>query len=212
MISNVRSSRVRKPPLERIDVHVLTPPVPQNTSKHVSFDSVSIEVTKQLRELKQQLNKEFIEDLKAMQADILGKIDDRVRAEVDKQVRIAMAAIGPEIDRRVSKATESVVAANNKQMVVARESTRELVAVASQEIFDDVYDRVITEINEKVVPKVDNMMQWVNYKTRDETETIDSYRRAVEHQITGDRRLLTDGKNDSRIITPHVRTFFGDSD
>lgn len=203
---NTKGTRIRK------SVPIPAPAPSQAQSVSSIHVTISAEITRQLRELKAQLNREMVEDLNAMQANIMSKlgpmIEEKVAAEVDRRMR----AMSSEVDKKVAGAVEVVAAANNRQLVVARESTRELVRAASMEICDDVYERVIGEINEKVVPKVDNMMQWVNYKTRDEDVTVDLYRRAVEHQSTADRRAITDGKNDKRIITPHVRTFFGDED
>ncbi len=171
---------------------------------------IRAEVNRQLRELKVQLNKEIVEDLRDMQADLMKTITPIITSTVEQQVRAALATMHVEVDKKVAKATSEVTAANNKQLAVSHQSTRELVRAASTEICDDVYRQVINEINEKVVPKVDNMMQWVNYKTRDEDETVDSYRRAVERQANPELRMLTDGKHDGRIISPYVRTFFGD--
>ncbi len=209
---NAKGTRVRKIPSTQ-----QPSPAPQplaggnsSTDNMTSSTFIRAEVNRQLRELKVQLNKEIVEDLRDMQADLMKTITPIITSTVEQQVRAALATMHVEVDKKVAKATSEVTEANNKQLAVSHQSTRELVRAASTEICDDVYRQVINEINEKVVPKVDNMMQWVNYKTRDEDETVDSYRRAVERQANPELRMLTDGKHDGRIISPYVRTFFGD--
>ncbi len=216
---NAKSTRVRKVP-QTSSVHGAHPAVPGTArivpAQAVPAESTSLtpatkaEITRQLREMKTQLNKEIIEDLRDMQAELIKKITPIITATVEQQVRVALSTVHIEVDKKVTKAMNDVTAHNNKQLAVSNQSTRELMRAASTEICDDVYRQVINEINEKVVPKVDNMMQWVNYKTRDEDETIDSYRRAVERQANPELRMLTDGKHDGRIISPYVRTFFGE--
>src|SRR6185312_6764485 len=117
------------------------------------------------------------------------------------------------IVHHIDRANNQIVVANNQQLAVANEKTREMIIAVGQQVCDTVYERVITEINTEVVPKVNNMVQWVNYNMQDGGEVVDSYRRAVEHQHRPDSKikLLTDGKKDKRIITEHIRTFFESS-
>ncbi len=175
--------------------------LPRPDSLNVEW--ISLEITRQLRELKTQLNREIVEDLHALEKDIMAKvgpmIDEKVKAELDKRAH----RISQDVDKKIDAAT-------NKQLAVVNQSNREL----ADAVGDDVYNRVLDEINEKVVPKVDNMVRWVNYKTQDTDILVHNYRCAVEKQNRSDPsiRLLTDGQKDDRIITQHVRTFFGDSD
>jgi hypothetical protein len=97
----------------------------------------------------------------------------------------------------------------NTVALVQRETQTAVAAMGRR-----VYAQVITEINERVVPQVDSMMQMMRYKMEDGTEVIDSYRRAVEYQSrAADGTLaITDGTIDKRVISPHVRMFFGGPD
>jgi hypothetical protein len=186
-------------------------PAPSTT-----YDHINAEVTKQLREMKQQLNKEIVEDLQAMRSgireDITRQITDMIQREVSAQMQQATAP-GGVIDKKINKHSDAIIEVNNRQLVAARESTKELVQHIGQGICNTVYGQVIGELNEKIIPKVNNMVQWVNFKLEDGHEVVDLYRRAVEYQAnSADLRLITDGKKDERIISEHVRTFFGEDD
>lgn len=99
------------------------------------------------------------------------------------------------------------------QLVNMRAIESQLVAVIESQSAR-VYDQVVADINETIVPQVNNMVEWVNHNMQDGNETVDRFRRAVESQHRLDPRimLLTDGKRDDRIISPHVRTFFSNDD
>ncbi len=169
----------------------------------LSVEWISLEITRQLREMKTQLNREIVEDLHALQKDIMAKVGPMIVEQVNKELDKRTHSMSRDVDKKIDAAT-------NKQLAVVNQSTRELADTVGSE----VYNKVLGEINEKVVPKVDNMVRWVNYKTQDTDILVHNYRCAVEKQNRSDPsiRLLTDGQKDDRIITPHVRTFFGDSD
>lgn len=177
-------------------------------------DQITREITSQLRELKQQLNKEIIEDLQAMQGkireEIARDIGETIRREVSAQLQSALAP-GGIIDKKINKYSEAAAEINNRQLVAAQKTTKELMQHIGQDICETVYGQVIGELNEKIIPKVNNMVQWVNFKLEDGGELVDLYRRAVEHQANHeDLKLITDGKKDERIISEHVRTFFSE--
>ena len=98
--------------------------------------------------------------------------------------------------------------------VVTLDQTRELIAVAGQQICEVVYGKLLDEINTNIVPQVNNMVEWVNYNTQDGGEVVDRFRRAAEAAETGacpDVPMLTQGeKPDSRYIAPFIRKVWGD--
>lgn len=176
-------------------------------------------VTIRLREAKVQINREIVEDLGVLEGVIMKKIS----AEIDRRIKVAIRDAVNDIEKEVvdninqsidKKINNQIVVANNNQLAIVKKNTKELVLAVGQQVQNTVYNRVLGEINEKIVPQVNNMVQWVNYNMQDGGEVIDSYRRAVEHQNRLDPtiNLLTDGKDDKRVISPHVRTFFGEDD
>lgn len=193
---------------------------------------ISAEITMQLRELKEQINKEVVEDLKILQKtiadevtrEVIGQVTTRMNGDIDRKVKSATTRlvdsarteIISNVEKKIAhidRTNNQIVVANNQQLAAANEKTREMIIAVGQQVCDTVYERVITEINTEVVPKVNNMVQWVNYNMQDGGEVVDSYRRAVENQHRPDPKikLLTDGHRDKRIITEHIRTFFSDS-
>jgi hypothetical protein len=94
--------------------------------------------------------------------------------------------------------------------------TKELTGAITQAASQKVYAAVISEINTKIVPKVDNMVQWVNYNMQDGGEIVTDYRRAVEHQSReSDMKLLASSKGeDKKSWGPNgsIRVMWDDDD
>lgn len=109
----------------------------------------------------------------------------------------------------------SIVSGESGSLFTNDKKTLALVAAITDQVAEKVYKEVVDEINEKIVPQVNNMVEWVNYNTQDGGEVVDRYRRAAELQankIDPTVKFITDGKHDKRIISEHVRTFFGGPD
>lgn len=189
---------------------------------------VSNEITAQLKELKQQINIELAEDLdilrRKISSEVTADVIDKLQMEIDRKVRIAVQrgvdgvkkSVDETVDKKLSGVNNQIAVANDKQLQIVKQTTRELVAVVGQQVTNTVYNKVIGEINEKIVPKVNNMVQYVNYQLQDGAEIVTDYRRAVETQANKNLqpgvKMLTDGKVDKRVISEHVRTFFSDNE
>ena len=59
-------------------------------------------------------------------------------------------------------------------------------------------------------PEVRKAVRRVNYHMEDGAEIIDGYRRDLESKSIGGVKFLTDGKRDSRYVSPYVRTFLSE--
>lgn len=189
---------------------------------------ISIEVTGQLLELKAQLNKEMLEDMRELQQAIVASVTESIMAAVDKKIddavkkAVARSVLGATKDMKKSIETscsqkiDDAIRAENAtrgMQIMKREETAELVLSVGQQVQTQVLKTVMNEINTKVVPKVNNMVQWVNYNMQDGAGVVDEYRREVEKQhFDPTVKMLTDGKKDSRVISPYVRTVWGDDD
>lgn len=183
---------------------------------------ISEEITRQLREMKTQLNHELVEDLRVIQQkiteDISQQILVKISGEVDRKTKTAVSHavedVRRDVDARLDKVNGQLVVANNKQLAVVKQNTKELMLAVGQQVQTQVYSRIIGEINEKIVPRVNNMVQWVNYNMQDGGEVVDQYRRAVEYQANKTApglEMITNGE-DKNIISPHVRLFFNQED
>jgi len=168
---------------------------------------VRAEVTSQLKELKEQIDKELVESLHLMERNITNELTARLLKDVDRKVKSSVDPIKKEINEISTHNKSQMVLINDKQLEAQR-NTKQLVLAVAEGIQNNVYDKVFGEINETLMPKFNALTQWVNYNTQDGDEVVDSYRRAVEQQSLG-QGLLTN--NDStKFISPHVRTFFDD--
>lgn len=173
---------------------------------------ISAEITSQLTELKEQLNREIVEDFNTMKELLRKEIIEDIKKYIELKNNKVERIVDDKIQQEMTKMNQAVVSANSSQQAV----TKHIVQTAAKQIQTQVYNKILGEINEKIVPKVDNMVQWVNYNMQDGAEVVNNYRRAVEKQSRpSDNKLLTDGSDrpaDSRVISQHVRTVFSDSD
>ncbi len=184
---------------------------------------IRTEIATQILEMKTQINASLVSDLKSIQQQIIDSVtadsDKKIKKHVAKNANYFSGKIDDQIATEVAKSVESNVlmqqSKNNQLAIVRKQETTELVLAVCQKAQTAVYNNVMREINEKVVPKVNNMVQWVNYNMQDGAGVVDDYRRQVEHQsvkFDPNMKLVTDGKRDDRIISPHIRTFFSNED
>ncbi len=189
---------------------------------------IRAEITAQLIAMKTQLNKEMLADLTALQKSLREEFSNNNSssstndsAKISRLVqecnslKTEVQSLRSRIEINDKTIKESASAARNQQnnqLAIVKQSTGELMKVAAQQIERNVFNKVVREIDTKIVPKIDNMVRYVNYSMQDGAELINDFRREVETQNV-DVRAITDGKKDTRVISPHVRTFFSnDSD
>lgn len=180
-------------------------------------NAISAEITSQMLELKLQLNKEIVEDLQVMKTQIMEEVDAKINLAVSAAVATAITNVKRELvtvaNTAGSNAAKTTLDSLNKQIVVSDQNrakmTMELVAAVSDKLSEDIYNTVMEDINTNIAPKVNQVMSWVNYNMQDGNEIVDQYRRAADKQSNDSTKLLTYGKTDKRIITPHIRTVFG---
>lgn len=172
------------------------------------------------QELKYQLNRDIVEDMEVMKCQIIKELTlsltDKIKQLIAQSVadakRDMMTELVAKLDSKVDNNNKQIVLANNKQLGVIKEITKEIVKTAGAEIESHVYKKVINDMNTRIMPQLNNMASWVNFNLEDGNEIVNNYRNAVEYEAHGSDflRLEGNGKKDSRIISPHVRTFFKD--
>jgi hypothetical protein len=193
---------------------------------------VSDEMVRQLNAMKDEINRDLVEDLKQMRKIITEDVIDEVHRYMDEkmaQVRrtggsVNTGAITEEVksevmadvNKKMEQMNNQLVVSNNKQVALTKQMTKELTGAITQAASQKVYAAVISEINTKIVPKVDNMVQWVNYNMQDGGEIVTDYRRAVEHQSReSDMKLLASSKGeDKKSWGPNgsIRVMWDDDD
>ncbi len=140
---------------------------------------------------------------------------EQIAAEVSRQLSELKAQIFQELDERIERYLHKCDL--QKCDLQKTQKTEDLAIVDADKraiaIGEQVYTQIITEINRDVVPKVNQLMQWVNYNMQDGGEIVTDYRRAVEHQTNDGTMLLTDHAEagDDRLIAPNIRLFFSES-
>ena len=108
---------------------------------------------------------------------------------------------------QVSTGGGTILAAVEANCAIVRANKVALV----NEIGCVVYDKVIDELNTKVLPRVNRAIDWMEYKTEDTDTLITSYRHAVTAQARQEEQLKTltcEGMDTSHIISEHVSLFF----
>jgi hypothetical protein len=163
---------------------------------------IRAEITAQLLLMKRQIDLEIAEDIKGVEERIKTHI-----ASAEQRTTAAVAEVRSSVDTKVTAAKSQIVLANNNQLATVQEQTKQMMQAVGQQITNAAYKRVIADINRDIVPKVNSMVEFVNYQMQDPGEIVTDYRRAVHQQANEGQKLLTDG-NDKHVISEHVSLFF----
>ena len=175
---------------------------------------ISAEVKKQLKIFAKKLNNDI--------NTLLQKSEARINATHKKELENLRESLKRTTDR-VDKTENTLNETNNRltetntQIVLAGDSqrlqTKKMIVSVGSQIQKQVYDSVNKKLQTEVIPKLQNMVQMVNYHTEDTTDLVNSYRMAVHNQDNEiQHNMLTDG-TDKRVITQHISTVFSyDSD
>lgn len=176
---------------------------------------ISDQITTQLIQLKKQIDTEIVADIEGLKEQLMAAISSQIsksEARTEATVANASADLKQAIDTKIATTNNQIVVANKQQLVTVRESTRELIQAVGQQITTATYKKVIGEINDKIVPRIENMMQYVNYQMQDSGEIVTDYRRAVDREANrSGAKMITDG-NDKHVISENVSVFFRDDD
>ena len=166
-------------------------------------------VQEELVKLKRQIDAEFMKDLAELKYELVGMINEMKDAEViqpmNKSTQDNIECMRENTDNQIVSIREET----KQQLAQLRESTKELIVKFGAEVQKNTYNKVIDNINKTIVPRMDNLIEYVNYHNQDGQEIITNYRRAVDDRVNG-QKMLTDGVDDGRIISENVSMFFGE--
>ncbi len=129
------------------------------------------EVTRQLSILKSQLNEEISKAFADMTKKITLDIDQKLSQKTEEAVANTM-----------SRQLALVASDRRNELAVEREVTQKLIQATGQQICKNVYGKVVDDINKKIVPKVNNMVDFVTYKMNDGEEVINNFRRGIHER------------------------------
>lgn len=117
-------------------------------------------------------------------------------------INIKLAMIAGRLDRLETQKDTKPAGA-----IVTRAQSDAIVTAAT----DRAYEQIMSELSTTVFPEMNKLAQMVHYQAQDSDGLVDEYRRRVESRNDTGKRI-TDGKKDTRVIGPYVRTFFGEDD
>ena len=166
---------------------------------------IAAEVSKQIRQVKKDINGE----LRAFESRINENLAKMVNASTDD-----MTKKNQEVLKRIDDVNHQVVlannhqveAVNNHQVEVAR--CREMIKTMGHRVHAQVSKDIMTEVNNSLVPKINNMMAWVAYNNQDDQNMINQYRMGVQRESTPDMKALTTDK--TVFVSEHVHLAFND--
>jgi len=179
---------------------LITYSLPIHHPPTMNRDEVKKIVRDELILMKKQMDKEIAKDINDMRNELLeviaGSIDISNRTKSAETTSTEISLVQEETKREIA---------------LVREQTKELLVKFGTQITKQTYEKVIGEINQKIVPRMDSLIEYVNYHNQDGQEIITNYRREVDHRVNG-QKLLTDGVDDKRVISENVSMFFGNED
>jgi len=182
-----------------------------NTPNPLSLETrqwISQEITMQLFELKDQLNKEISRDISIMKQQIIQELKISQDHSIDRNTSYKSSHKGSQRNTPNDQQL-AIINPEQKKMMIA--ISRQVCEKMCNQVSEVVYNRIVDEIDTKIMPQVNNMVEWVNYNMEDGGIVVDKFRREVEKQSSGETKFLTDGKNQKNIISPYVRTMFADN-
>lgn len=143
-------------------------------------------------EMKKQIDKDIIADIAGLREKLQAEI-----AEVRREVQ-AVKSQNVALKAELVKLRAEMQGVRADRQIVTSSAPRDLVAVKR-----DIQAEVQRNVLAVVVPQMEKVVSWVAYKTEDEGEVLNSYRRGVEKGVGATGRAIS-GNNDN------VRLFFDD--
>lgn len=179
-------------------------------------EEIKKEVTRQLLLVKKQTDIEHKKDIETLKnninlslSNIIIKLKNDIMNETSELINLKLKSEIRNVEKKLDE---------NKQLIPF-EQKKEIMMVCG-EMGQHVYKKVMSEINNKVLPKLDATIESINYHTQDTDGLINDYRRAVHEQYNGpvsapNTPLITSGKGTTASgnrISSHVGLFFSDND
>jgi len=150
----------------------------------------------------------------------MSRMYEDVMREVRSEIAVLKSEIGvlrdeaapkPDPDRSITTTNESgaIMLKPEVELAIVKGVCDKLSRAIVPKITERVLETVRTDINENVLPMINNTMEYIGYVTQDGQELITDYRREVvganEQKLIGDARL-------ARNTFGHYRRAFNDDE
>jgi len=152
--------------------------------------------------LQQQICDEISVQMRLVEARLLAVINERLDALAHDRLQL-----GLEVKAQLGSEVKAQLEAQLGMQLQSQAQAQSQLSCIGDQLGEKVYSQIIKEINTTIVPRIDKMVEWINYNIQDDDNTVRDYLSAVE-LVSNPTGSLTNGKTDSRFITPYVRTFF----
>ncbi len=140
-----------------------------------SQQHITNEITRQLKLVKYQIDFELEQDnLKIM--DRLTSLESSI-----KNLEQRLVALESSSSKSVTNTTDNQLAVMHSAIV---EQTRDHINKATIQMGQRIYTKITDEINVKIAPKLENLVQFVSYNNQDTSDIINRYR---DH-VAGDKK------------------------
>ncbi len=105
----------------------------------------------------------------------------------------------------------ALISTENRELVrVVSDISRNMMVACAKKITADTYNKVMTSVEEQVLPKINNAMEWYNFQTQDGDVINNEYRQALAREDEGGQKMIGTGKNDKYRVSDQVRYLFDD--
>lgn len=114
----------------------------------------------------------------------------------DEEVRQLAARLAPYLAHPAAAADRQLVAVSGKMLEIVDAK------------LDDLYDQIRDEISATIEPKIDRVIQHMQYTNMDEQEMSKEYRTRALQQEFSRHPAITDGSENDRFLSPYVSKVF----
>ena len=137
----------------------------------------------------------------------------QMKRQIDAERAADMRQIRAELRQYMDKKSNDTATSNAQLARTGSSSSNESLSLAVQQVSnrvsDQVYSRVVNDINRKILPQINSALDWIDTQIVDGDELVTEYRREVDAETGPIGNNMLCGPADSRTISPHVRLFIG---
>jgi len=181
-------------------------------------DEITRAVTKQIAAFRQQWDTEIEGIIAQLMREVM---KDMVKSTVQEYCAPLLRDMKSEAVNAAAAVAQTVAESHaDSRALTVRSVAADLVVRQGKKIAESVRAEILAEINEKVVPKVDNLMKYVKFNTEDPMESINDYRfdvmmrgpdaktNLLENKVTGE----APSRDRSGVkLSPYVGTVWGEN-
>jgi len=157
------------------------------------YEDVMRDVRNELAVIRSEIN--------SQREDILAAKRDVAAAKNNAPAEMSIVTVGE---------SGAIIINPDVERAIVGKVCKQLSSVLIPKVTEKVIDRVRNDLNENVIPMINNTLEYIGYATQDGQEVITEYRREVMGASSGTK--LLDDPRDARTTFGHVRFAFGEHD